>query len=464
MPDTDTPETEFDVVVVGGGSGGYACALRAAGLGLSVALVERDKVGGTCLHRGCIPTKALLQAAEVADRTRESETFGVRATLEGIDPAGLASYRDRVVDKLYRGLEGLVDSRGITVLRGTGRLVSPVAVDVEGRTVVARRGLVLATGSRPRSVPGIEPDGVRVLTSDHALTLDRVPRSAVVLGGGVIGTEFASAWRSFGVEVTIVEAASHLLPTEQVSSSKALERAFRRRKIAQKLRSTVTEVKATEEGVEVTLGSGATLEAEVLLVAVGREPATDGLDLAAAGLDTDRGFVPVDEHCRTKVDGIFAVGDVRPGLQLAHVGFAEGIMVAELVAGLDPEPVDHVGVPRVTYSDPQVASVGLTAAQAAERGLETVEVSYDLAGNGRTQILAGSGSVTLVAEPDGRRVLGMHLVGPNVGELIAEGQLITNLGLPAAQVARLVHPHPTVAEAVGEAHLALVGKPLHAHG
>jgi dihydrolipoamide dehydrogenase len=453
----------YDLVVLGGGSGGYAAALRAAELGLTVALVERDKVGGTCLHRGCIPTKALLHAGEVADSARESAQFGVNATFEGIDVAKVHAYKDKVVEKLYKGLAGLIKSRKIEVVNGTGKLTSPTTVEVDGTTLTATKAVVLATGSYAKSLPGLELDGTQVITSDEALKLDRVPKSAVILGAGAIGCEFASAWKSFGAEdITIVEALPHLVPLEEESSSKLLERAFRKRGIKFELGARFAGVKATDAGVTVSLESGKTIEAELLLVAVGRGPVSQGLGYEEAGITLDRGYVIVDECCRTNVPGVYAVGDLIPTLQLAHVGFAEGILVAEHVAGLEPRPIDYDGVPRVTYSEPEVASVGITSAIAKQRGLDVTTVTYDLAGNGKSQILGTSGAVTLVAVKDGP-VVGIHMVGSRVGELVAEAQLITNWEAYADDVAALIHPHPTMSEAVGEAHLALAGKPLHSH-
>jgi dihydrolipoamide dehydrogenase len=458
---------DFDVLVLGAGSGGYACALRAAQFGLSVALVEKGKVGGTCLHVGCIPTKALLHAAEVADAARESEQFGVRATLDGIDMAGVNSYKDGVVSRLFKGLTGLVKGRGITVVEGTGRLTGPREVTVEtaeGARVLTGRHVVLASGSYARSLPGLEVDGERVITSEHALQLDRVPASVVVLGGGVIGCEFASVWKSFGAEVTIVEALPRLVAAEDEASSKALERAFRKRKIAMRTGTPFQSVKVTDDGVAVTVEGGDVIEAELLLVAVGRGPVTEGLGYDEQGVAMDRGFVLTDERCRTNVENVWAVGDIVPGLQLAHRGFQQGIFVAEEIAGLAPQPVDEAGIPRVTYSHPEVASVGLDEAAArAAYGDDAVEtVTYDLGGNGKSQILKTSGFVKLVRRTDGP-VVGVHLVGDRVGELIGEAQLIYNWEAHADDVAPLVHAHPTQNEALGEAHLALAGKPLHAH-
>ncbi|NHC12454.1 dihydrolipoyl dehydrogenase [Motilibacter deserti] len=455
-------DNAFDVVILGGGSGGYACAFRAAELGLSVALIEKDKVGGTCLHRGCIPTKALLHAAEIADGARESEQFGVRATLEGIDMPGVNKYKDATISRLYKGLQGLVKARKVTYVEGYGKLVAPDLVEVEG-AAYRGRNIVLATGSVPKSLPGLEIDGDRIITSDHALQLEHVPSSVIVLGGGVIGVEFASVWKSFGADVTIVEALPHLVPLEDEASSKLLERAFRRRGIKYELGNRFNGVERTESGVKVSLADGKQLEADLMLVAVGRGPVSQGLGYEEAGVRTDRGYVIVDEYCRTSVPNVYAVGDLIPTLQLAHVGFAEGILVAEQIAGVATTPIDYDGVPRVTYSEPEVASVGLTEAKAKEKYGEVETLVYDLGGNGRSQILKTQGSVKLVRQKDGP-VVGIHMVGARVGELIAEGQLIYNWEALPGEVAQLIHPHPTQSEALGEAHLALAGKPLHVHG
>ncbi len=458
-----TPSSEsVDLAILGAGSGGYAAALRAAELGMSVVMVERDKVGGTCLHRGCIPTKALLHAAEVADNAKEGpEKFGVKSTFDGIDMAGVNAYKDGVVSKLYKGLTGLVKARNIEVVEGSGRLASPTSLAVGDRTIQARH-IILATGSESKSLPGITIDGERVISSDHALTLDQVPESVIVLGAGAIGCEFASVWNSFGAKVTVVEALPHLVPAEEESSSKLLERAFRRKGIAFHIGTKLTDVAVKDDGVTVTLENGKTVSAQVLLVAVGRGPVSAGLGYEEAGVELDRGYVKVDATCQTNIPTISAIGDIRPGLQLAHVGFGEGILVAERLAGLRVVPIDYDGVPRVTYSHPEVASVGLTSTIAKQRGYDVVTSTYDLAGNGRAQILATAGACTLIAEKDGP-VLGVHLVGARVGDLIAEAQLIVNWEAHASEVAALIHPHPTLSEVIGEAHLALAGKPLHSH-
>jgi dihydrolipoamide dehydrogenase len=454
---------EFDVVVLGGGPGGYAAALRAAQLDLSVALVEKDKLGGTCLHRGCIPTKALLHAGEVADATREADQFGIKAELVGVDMPGVNAYKDGVVAKGYRGLQGLIKAAKITVVEGEGRLTAPNAVSAAGRTLTGRH-LVLATGSYSKTLPGLEVDGERVITSDQALQLDRVPASVVVLGGGIIGCEFASAWRSLGAEVTIVEALPRLLATEDEDSSKQLERAFRRRRITAKINKPFEKVEQTDGGVRVTIAGGETIEAELMLVAVGRGPVTQGLGYEEQGVTLERDWVPTDERLRTNLPNVYAIGDIVPGPQLAHRGFQHGIFVAEEIAGLNPPVIDENGIPRVTYCDPEVASVGLTEAKAKEQyGAEKVSTyTYNLGGNQKSNILKTQGFVKLVRVADGP-VVGLHMVGSRVSELVGEAQLIYNWEAFPADVAQLVHMHPTQGEAIGEAHLALTGKPLHAH-
>jgi len=454
--------SQFDVVILGGGSGGYACALRSSQLGLSVALIEEGKLGGTCLHRGCIPTKALLHAGEVADSSRHSAEFGVNTQFIGIDMLAVNAYKDGVVSKLHKGLQGLVKSRNVTYIEGHGRLVSKNEVEVNGVKYTGKN-IVLATGSYPKTLPGLEIDGKQIITSEQAIAMDRVPASVIVLGGGVIGCEFASVWKSFGAEVTIIEGLPHLVALEDESSSKQLERAFRKRGINFELGVRFKSASKDKKGVTVTLEDGKTFTSEVLLVAVGRGPVSANLGYEEAGLTMDRGYVLVDNKCRTNVPGIWAVGDLIPTLQLAHVGFGEGILVAEEIAGLNPRPINYDGVPRVTYSEPEVASVGLTTAQAKERGHDVVEINYDLAGNGKAQILKTAGAIKLVAAKSGQ-VLGIHMVGARVGELLAEAQLIFNWEADASDVAALIHAHPTLSEAVGEAHLALAGKPLHAHG
>ncbi|MBN9240793.1 MAG: dihydrolipoyl dehydrogenase [Micrococcales bacterium 70-64] len=454
-------EHTFDLVVLGGGSGGYAAALRASQLGLTVGLIEKSKVGGTCLHVGCIPTKALLHAAEVADVTRESAKYGVTSTFSGIDIAGVTAYRQEIIASKYKGLQGLIKARGITTIEGEGKLVSPTTVQVGDETIIGKN-VVLATGSYSRSLPGLEIGG-RVITSEQALELDFVPKKVVVLGGGVIGVEFSSVWKSWGAEVQIIEALPHLVPNEDESISKQFERAFRKRGIEFNLGTRFQSVTQDDNGVVVTLEDGKTFEGELLLVAVGRGPQTAGLGFEEVGVTMDRGFVITNERLATNIPGVFAVGDIVPGLQLAHRGFQQGIFVAEEIAGLNPVVIEDVNIPKVTYSDPEVASVGLSEAKAAEKyGADKISsYDYNLAGNGKSHIIGTAGSVKVVRVNDGP-VVGVHMIGARVGELIGEAQLAVNWEAYPEDIAPLVHAHPTQNEALGEAFLALAGKPLHA--
>ncbi|WP_018156221.1 dihydrolipoyl dehydrogenase [Demetria terragena] len=452
----------FDLVILGGGSGGYACAFRAAELGLRVALIEKDKLGGTCLHRGCIPTKALLHAAEVADSAREGAKFGVHTTLESIDMAGVHAYKDGVIARLYKGLQGLATSHQVEFIEGEGRLTSPTEVTVGERTVTGSK-VVLATGSYAKSIPGLTVGG-RVMTSDEALSLDHVPERVVVLGGGVIGVEFASVFASFGAQVTVLEALPRLVPAEDEAISKQLERSFKKRKITVKTGTRIAGATDGDHAVTLDIEGGDPLEADLLLVAVGRGPVTDGLGYDEVGVAMDRGFVTTNERLETSVPGVYAVGDIVPGLQLAHRGFAQGIFVAEEIAGLQPAAINESGIPRVTYCEPEIASVGLTEQQAREIHGDAVETyDYNLGGNGKSQILGTQGFIKLVRTKDGP-VLGVHMVGARMGEQIGEAQLIVGWEALPDDVAPLIHAHPTQNEALGEAHLALAGKPLHAHG
>jgi len=452
----------FDVVILGGGSGGYAAALRSAQLGKTVALVERDKLGGTCLHRGCIPTKALLHSAEIADNTREAENFGVSASFHSIDMPKVNSYRDGIVDKLFKGLTGLVNSKNITVVAGEGRLTGPKTITVNGDNYTGAN-LVLATGSYSKSLPGLNIGG-RVITSDHALQLNFVPKSVIVLGGGVIGVEFASIWRSFGSDVTIIEGLPHLVPNEDEVISKALERAYRKRGIDFKLGVRFSGVEQTETNVTAVLEDGTRVEAELMLVAVGRGPNTAGFGYEEQGLKLARGWVLTNERLETNLPGVYAAGDIVPGVQLAHRGFQQGIFIAEDIAGLNPAAIDEDGIPKVTYCEPEIASVGLSEFKAKEKfGADNISTyEYNLGGNGKSQILGTAGFIKLVRRINGP-VLGVHMIGSRVGEQIGEAQLIVNWEAHPEDVASLIHAHPTMNEAMGEAHLALAGKPLHAH-
>lgn len=459
------PDNTYDLVVLGGGTGGYAAALRAAQLDMKVALIERDKVGGTCLHRGCVPTKALLHAAEVADSAREAGGFGIEVEFQGIDMPKVLDFKQGIIDRNYKGLQGLIKARGIDYIAGEGKLVSEDTVEVtndEGTMEVTGTHMVLATGSTSKTI-GIDIRD-RVMTSEQALTYDEVPESAVVLGGGVIGVEFASVWASFGSQVTIVEGLPHLVANEDESISKALEKAFKKRKIGYQVGVKFDSVEQDDSGVHVKLEDGSVIDAQVLLVAVGRGPVTEGFGFEDQGITLDRGFVIVDERQRTGVGNIYAVGDIVPGLQLAHRSFAQGIFVAEEIAGLSPAPIIESGIPRVTYSEPEIFSVGLTEKKAAEEyGEDSIEkVEYPLGGNAKSAILKTNGFVKVVREKDGP-VLGIHGIGARLSEQAGEAQLIVNWEAFPEEVAQLIHAHPTQNEAIGEAHLALAGKPLHFH-
>ncbi|MFD9409990.1 dihydrolipoyl dehydrogenase [Streptomyces sp. NPDC059989] len=464
-------DSSVDVIVIGGGTGGYSTALRASALGLTVLLAERDKVGGTCLHRGCIPSKAMLHAAELVDGIAEArERWGVRASVESVDWSALTATRDDIVTRNHKGVEGHLEHAGVRVVRSGARLTGPRSIRTEdGREFTATRGIVLATGSRPRTLPGLEPDGSTVVTSDDALFAPGLPASVLVLGGGAIGVEYASFHRSMGAEVTLVEAADRLVPLEDADVSRHLARGLKKRGIdvqtGARLEGASVEGGIVRATVRTARGELRELKAERLLVAVGRVPVTDGLDLAAAGLATDeRGFVaPADwSRLETAVPGIHVVGDLLPppSLGLAHASFAEGLLVAETLAGVPTVPVDYAAVPRVTYSAPQTAAVGLTEAQAREAAYDVVVNTMPLTAVAKGMVHGQGGTVKVVAERGGR-VLGVHLVGPHVSEMIAESQLIVGWDAEPADVARHIHAHPTLSEAVGEAFLSLAGRSLH---
>ncbi|MDR4532440.1 dihydrolipoyl dehydrogenase [Glutamicibacter sp. PS] len=450
---------EFDVLILGGGSAGYSVALRAVQLGFSVGLIERDKVGGTCLHTGCIPTKAYLHAAELAENAREGAKYGIHTSLESIDLAGVRSYKDGIVAGKHKGLSGLLKMKKITVINGNGRLVGQDTIDVDG---VAYKGknIVLATGSTSKTF-GLEIGG-RVLTSTEALNMETLPKSAIVLGGGVIGVEFASVWNSFGVDVTIVEGLPSLVPNEDPAIIKNLERAFKKRGIKFNTGVFFEKVEQDANGVKVHLADGKTLEADVVLVAVGRGPVTENMGFEEQGITIDRGFVITDERLHTGVGNIYAVGDIVPGVQLAHRGYQHGIFVAEEIAGQKPTIVEDINIPKVTFCEPEIASVGYSEPKAKEKfGEDQIETTeYNLAGNGKSSILGTSGLIKMVRVKNGP-IVGVHGIGGRIGEQIGEAQLIVNWEAYPEDVAQLIHAHPTQNESLGEAALALAGKPLH---
>jgi dihydrolipoamide dehydrogenase len=401
-----------------------------------------------------------LHSAEVADVARDAAEFGVIASVQGIDIAKVNAYRDEIVAKKYKGLQGLIKARGITVVEGEGRLSSATTVSVNGDNYIGKN-VVLATGSYAKSLPGLEIEG-RVITSEQALALDYIPARVAILGGGVIGCEFASVWRSFGSEVTIIEGLPHLVPNEEESISKGLERAFRKRGIDYKIGVRFSGVTQDDQGVTVTLENGETVAADLLLVAVGRGANTAGFGFEEVGVTVDREYVVTNERLQTNVPGVWAVGDIVPGLQLAHRGYQHGFFVAEEIAGLNPIVISDVNIPKVTYCEPEVMSVGLTEAKAVEQyGADKIAAfEYNLAGNAKSEILGTPGLVKVVRVKEGP-IVGVHALGSRVGEMAGEAQIAVNWEAQPEDIAPLVHAHPTQNESMGEAFLYLAGKPLH---
>jgi dihydrolipoamide dehydrogenase len=464
LEDDGMAEDGYDLIVLGAGTGGYATALRAAVLGKRVALVERDeRLGGTCLLRGCIPSKALLESAHVMDLVNRSEEWGVSASGQ-IDWPKVQEAAQHIVDKKVSGLTGLIKARKIDVVQGTGRLVAGPGVEVGGRTLSAP-DVVLATGSYPRLLPGLDITE-RVITSDQIWTLSWLPASMVIIGAGAIGMEFATAFRSFGADVTVIEALPRIVPLEDEDVSREAAKEFKKRGITTVAGAKVQDVKDAGDHVEVTFepsGQQAqTASGDLCLVAVGRGPITDGVGLDEAGVQVERGYVKVDGSLQSSVPHVWAVGDAAATpLQLAHSSFLEGMAVAERTAGLDPPEIDYAGVPKVTFSVPEISSVGLTEAQAKDRGhdVETKKLQFSVLA--KANIVGEGGSIKVVAERGSGQILGVHMVGPHVTELVAEATLMYNWEATAEDVAALIHPHPTLSEGLGELMLSLAGKPLH---
>jgi len=457
----------FDVAVVGGGSGGYVAAIRAAQLGLRCALVERDKVGGTCLHRGCIPTKALLQTASLLDAARQGDRLGVRIGAVDLDFPRAARYKQDVVDRLHKGVEALLRKNRVTVFSGEGRLEGPHRVVVNGDQAVDAGAVILASGSRPRSLPGLQIDGRSIVTSDEALTLDHVPQSAIVVGAGAVGVEFASLWCSMGAQVTVVEVLDRLVPLEDDDVGAALQRAFEERGIRclPKTRLRTDTLERNEGGVAVGvsgLGGEERLQAEVLLVAVGRAANIEELGLDTTSVRTEGDLVSVDQRMATGEDGICAVGDMVGGYLLAHKAMHEGIVAAEAIAGRNPHPLDPMTVPRTTYCSPQIASVGLSEREAREAGREPRCGVFPFRANGRALIWGETaGFCKVVADAPTNDVLGVHLIGHEVTELIAGPALGALLEATPFELGRSTAPHPTLSEVLGEAALAVSGEAIH---
>jgi dihydrolipoamide dehydrogenase len=456
-------EDAYDLIVLGSGTGGYSAAIRASELGKRVALVEKDdRLGGTCLIRGCIPSKALLESASVMDRINRAAEWGLQASGSADWPKVLES-AGHIVDKKVSGLTGLVKARKIDVVPGRGRLIPGPAIEVDGRRIVAT-DVVLATGSFPRLLSGIEISP-RVVTSDQVWAMQSLPGSAVIIGAGAIGMEFATVFRSLGADVTVLEALPRIMPLEDEDISREAARAFRKRGITTMAAVKVQEVKDLGDRVEVSYaddkGTAGTVGADLCLVAVGRGPVSEGIGFEEAGVQLDRGYVKVDSTLATTVPHVWAVGDVASTpLQLAHSSFVEGMAVAERVAGLDVTEIDYAGIPRVTFSQPEIASVGLTEVQARERGHEVQINKFSFQVLAKANIVGEGGLVKVVAETGGGPVLGVHMVGPHVTELIGQASFIYNWEAVPAEVAAIISPHPTLSESIGESFLALAGKPL----
>ncbi len=461
--------TEFDVVVIGGGPGGYATALYGASAGLDVAVVERDKVGGTCLHRGCIPAKEFLETASIVRTVSGAKEFGVQAGQPVVDFAVSQGRKQKVVEQLYKGLSGLMAGRGITTFIGTGTLLPGRRVRVvhdEGTIELTARDVVLATGSAPRTIPGFDVDGRLVLTSDEVLSLSTLPGSVAVIGGGAIGCEFASMFADLGTQVTVLEALPTLLPGVDPDLVGVVARSFRKRGITVHTGIKVSGHTPNGGGTTVHFGDGQSVTVDAVVVSVGRRPLTDGLLEEGTGVTVGRGFVTVDEYMRTSAEHVWAVGDVVDTPQLAHVGFAEGIVVVKSILGEPAIPVDYSRVPWCIYCQPEVAFAGLTEPQAKEAGLDVVVKKDPFGGNSRARIVGDTeGLVKVVAErnADGRagRILGVHMVGPWVTEQLGQGYLAVNWEATPDEVGQFIQPHPTLSEAFGETVLALTGRGLH---
>ncbi len=459
----------FDLVVVGGGPAGYVGAIRAAQLGLKTALVEREKVGGTCLHVGCIPTKVLLHTAELLEEMRGAGEMGIVADGVRLDYAKVQARRDRVVTTNYRGVEYLMRKHGIAVFHGEGQLLDPAQVAVaaaDGSDArLATRHILVATGSRPQSLPGLVIDNERIVDSTGALSLSAVPRTIAILGCGAVGSEFASIFTAFGSDVTLIEMMPSILPMEDAEVAAVLAKALERRGAKVRTATTVTGVQAAGDSMRVTVRAGdaqETLEAEYVLVALGRAPVTDGLGLDRVGLAAGRGGIAVNARMQTAVPSIYAAGDVTGGLLLAHVASAEAVVAVEAIAGGTPQPLDPLLMPRATYSIPQVVGVGLTETQAREQGHDVTVGRFPFTANARATILnQREGLVKIVADRSLGEILGVHMVGPQVTELLPEGVLARSLEATVLEIGQAVHAHPTLSEAVREAALGALGRAIH---
>jgi dihydrolipoamide dehydrogenase len=452
----------YDLVVVGGGPGGYAAALYAAAAGMSVAVVEKDKVGGTCLHRGCIPAKHYLETASVFRTVAGAKEFGVQADQPGLDLGVSRARKQKVVDQLWKGLQGLMKKRKITIFAGTGSLGAGHLVTVDDGTQLHGKHVLLATGSVPRTIPGFDPDGEKILTSDHVLELDKLPASAAVIGGGAIGCEFASMLSDLGCQVTLLEALPKLLPGCDADVVDVVVRSFKKRGMTVRAGVTVEGQEQSNGQVTVKLGDGESVTVDAVVVSVGRRPLTDGLGLEDTKVEVDeRGFITVDNRQRTAEKGVYAVGDVVATPQLAHVGFAEALVAVRDMLGEDLVPVDYGKVPWCIYCHPEVAFAGMTEQAARDAGHDVTVSKHSFNANSRAMIIGETeGLVKVIAAKDGP-ILGVHMVGPWVTEQLGEGWLSVNWEATPDDMGQLIHPHPTLSETFGETVLSLTGRGLH---
>ena len=459
---------EFDVVVLGGGPGGYAAALYGAAAGLKIGMVEEARVGGTCLHRGCIPAKELLQTAEVLRTVAGAKDFGVDAGQPSLDLSVSQQRKQQVIDRLTKGLESVLKGRKVTVFPGKGSVADAAGHTLEvedGTEITGSQAMVLATGSSPRSLPGFDFDGERIMSSDHVLDLDKVPARAAVIGGGAIGCEFASFLGDVGSEVTVLEVLPQILTGVDRDAADVVVRAFKKRNIKVHTGVKVTGSEPDGDGITVKYDAGkgeTSLAVDVVVVSVGRKPRSEGIGLEDSGVEVDdKGFVTVDGYMRTSVDGVYAVGDLVATPQLAHVGFAEAIITIKTILGEPVVPLDYAKVPWGIYCHPEVAFCGLTEEQAKEKGHDVVVSAHRFAGNGRALIIGESDGLVKVVAEKGGAILGVHIAGPWATELLAEGYLAVNWEALPEEVAAFVHPHPTLSEVFGETALSLTGRSLH---
>ncbi|CEG27781.1 dihydrolipoyl dehydrogenase [Bacillus sp. B-jedd] len=469
---------EYDLVILGGGTGGYVAAIRASQLGLKTAIVEKGKLGGTCLHNGCIPSKALLRSAEVYATAKKAEKFGIYASDVTFDFAKVQERKDAIVSQLHKGVQHLMKQGKIDVYEGTGRILGPsifspmpgtISVEMnngEENEMLIPKNVIVATGSRPRSLPGLEIDGEVVLSSDEALKLQALPSSIIIVGGGVIGIEWASMLSDFGVEVTVLEYAPKIIPTEDHEISKEMQRLMKKRGV-----KIVTGAKVLPETLSIDEGASISAEvkgtvkeykAEKILVSVGRQANTEGIGLDNTEIEVQKGFIAVNEYFQTKESHIYAIGDCIGGLQLAHVASHEGITAVEHIAGKDPQPIDYTLVSKCIYSSPEAASVGLTEEEAKEKGFKVKTGKFSFRAIGKALVYGESdGFVKIIADEETDDLLGVHMIGPHVTDMISEAGLAKVLDATPWEIAHTIHPHPTLSEAIGEAALAVDGRALH---